>query len=712
MAIFIGDGTANDVSGTPGADILWGNGGDDTLRGLAGEDDLFGGADQDTIILTDNETPLPGSSFEGGDGYDRLLIQSDNASQAVSLVETQILEIEEIAFAEDGPNRTKILSLRLANDFGVPTLPANMIVDGNSAGSSPDLLQIIVTAAYRTIDLSGWTFIDWDAALVIAGPRDAVLVFGSDLGDQITASSQRDTLFGGDGADYLAGSGSDDVINGGQDNDTLHGGTGLDHLQGDAGNDTFLIRSGDDYDYLFGGAGWDTLDIAGSDIQAITFDFAAGTYAFGRTFSGLEGLIDSDFNNRVISGGVGLFEMNGGSDGFVAAPGAETAFGGAGLDQIELGGNLSDATLGQNFDMTSGRIAQAPADLFLGFERVIMGVGADTVTGTPNSDTIRAGEGSDWLTPGAGSNLIYGGDGADMVNYGDSGAAVVVDLAAGSATHHGGELDYLTGIENVTGSATGADTIAGDTGANRLRGLGNYDWFIGSGGGDTFDGGAGRDMVSYLNATAGVRVELGRGEGLGGMAAGDRYVAVERVTGSVHGDYLVGSATEDELRGLGGDDQFFGSGGGKDRYDGGTGHDIVSYGLSAAGVTASLLLGRGSAGDAARDLYTAIESLGGTNQNDHLTGDNDRNGLYGYAGNDTLLGNGGADTLYGFLGNDSLDGGAGWDVARLTGERAHYAVSTSATGVTTVRYLLAGGDGVDTIRNVEVLRFADMDVLI
>ena len=336
--------------------------------------------------------------------------------------------------------------------------------------------------------------------------------------------------------------------------------------------------------------------------------------------------------------------------------------------------------------------------------RIRAGDGDDTLTGLAGDDTLIGGAGDDWLTPGAGSDRAEGGAGSDMISFSDLARGVNANLAAGTATS-GGDSDRLISVENVTGSAH-ADVITGDGGANRIRGLGDYDWLIGSGGGDSYDGGNGRDMISYAYAPGAVTVHLGTGRGLAGQAAGDTYVSVERVTGSGHSDLIYGGSGEEDFRGLGGYDWFIGSTGGKDRYDGGSGMDTVAYWYSATGVVASLALGRGAAGDAARDLYTSIENLTGSNHGDRLVGDNGRNVLRGLYGEDTLIGGGGVDRLEGGASDDHLDGGWGWDYAIYGGNRGAYAVST-AGAVTTVSRIGGGGDGTDTLVNIEVIQFAD-----
>jgi hypothetical protein len=318
-------------------------------------------------------------------------------------------------------------------------------------------------------------------------------------------------------------------------------------------------------------------------------------------------------------------------------------------------------------------------------------------------ELIGAG-GSDWLTVGRGTERVDGGAGFDMVSFVDLAQRVVVRLSEGSAKSGGATVD-LSGIERVTGSVHG-DLIEGDAGANTLRGLGGYDWFNASDGGDAYEGGTGRDMVSYVKATSGVKVDLGAGKGLSGMAQGDTYTSIERFTGSVHSDMAYGSSGEDDFRGLGGYDWFVGSDGGKDRYDGGAGQDTVAYTQSKDGITASLALGRGSKGDAARDLYTSIENLTGTNSADQLTGDHGRNMLRGMYGEDHLKGLGGVDRLWGGGSDDVLDGGDGWDLALYDHGRDDYQIIVG-NGIATVTYLPGGGEGRDLLINIEAISFAD-----
>lgn len=405
-----------------------------------------------------------------------------------------------------------------------------------------------------------------------------------------------------------------------------------------------------------------------------------------------------------------------GNDSFAWSSQPDTIDGGAGYDTM----SYALAPQRVQVDLTdNGRNGGAAAgDLLRNIEAVtgtryddvLTGDGAaNALTGLQGRDTLNGGAGSDWFTPGAGSDVVQGGSGVDMVSYFDLSQAVGVNLATGRAVS-GGETDMLSSIENATGSIHG-DVIQGDAGANRLRGIGGYDWFVGSDGSDFYDGGTGRDMISYVLSPTGVTVNLGTGRGSAGQAAGDTYSNMERFTGSVHADLAFGSDGADDFRGLGGYDWFVGSGGGKDRYDGGSGLDTVAYSAAAAGVAASLLLGRGTAGDAARDLYTSIENLTGSSHDDILTGDNGRNRLRGLYGEDTLYGNGGVDRIEGGGSDDFINGGGGWDVAIFSGNRAEYTLGSQGR-FTIVDRIAPGGDGTDTLINIEALQFADQMVFL
>jgi hypothetical protein len=83
----------------------------------------------------------------------------------------------------------------------------------------------------------------------------------------------------------------------------------------------------------------------------------------------------------------------------------------------------------------------------------------------------------------------------------------------------------------------------------------------------------------------------------------------------------------------------------------------------------------------------------------------------GTSGNDALSGiSGSISEIRGGAGNDTITGGNRADVALFSGNRADYTITTVA-GVTTVKDNRAGSpDGTDTLRGLNILRFADIQL--
>jgi hypothetical protein len=83
----------------------------------------------------------------------------------------------------------------------------------------------------------------------------------------------------------------------------------------------------------------------------------------------------------------------------------------------------------------------------------------------------------------------------------------------------------------------------------------------------------------------------------------------------------------------------------------------------------------------------------------------------GTSGNDVLSGiSGSMSEIRGGAGNDTIAGGNRADVAVFSGNRADYTIATVA-GVTTVKDNRAGSpDGTDTLRGLNILRFADIQL--
>ncbi|MBC6981698.1 calcium-binding protein [Caulobacter sp. 17J80-11] len=520
-------------------------------------------------------------------------------------------------------------------------------------------------------------------------------------------------VYGGDGNDVLlAGTGSD-VLDGGAGADRLSGGSGDDVMTGGAGDDRFHFEVG-----------------GGSDV--IT-DFSAG---------GDEDRIDVT-----------------GYDGYLSVQqqGADTLVVFSAADSILLRNVQASALTAADFRFSAPAPAAAgpmpvapPAPEAPGAPATPEayglqgGEGADVLTGLDASDVLQGLGGADVLHGRGGADLIDGGAGADVMDGGEGDDVYVVDDLADSVIESaGGGVDTVRAsvswtlrdhVENlvltgasaldgtgndlanvITGNAAenrldgglGADTLDGGLGADILTGGGGDDLLTGGEGGDLLDGGAGTDTASYLEAAAGVTVNLTKA---GAQATGgsgiDTLVSIENLIGSAFDDTLIGTSADNLLRGGAGQDVLTGGGGadmlgggaGDDLLDGGTGVDTADYSTAAAGVTVNLnALGQAqNTGGDGVDTLRSIENVTGSALNDSLRGSAGSNILSGGAGDDVLDGGGGHDKLYG---GDGID-------------TASYASSTAAVTVrlTTTAAQVTGGAGSDTLVGIENLtgsRYAD-----
>ncbi len=204
------------------------------------------------------------------------------------------------------------------------------------------------------------------------------------------------------------------------------------------------------------------------------------------------------------------------------------------------------------------------------------GVAAAVVDAGPGNDSIIGGGGDDTLIGGAGDDPIAGGGGTDVASYANAPSAVVVTLGGGTQNTGGAGLDTLSGIEGLTGSASG-DTLTGDTGPNTLTGADGNDTLAGSGGDDVLAGGVGDDRADYSGAATGVTVDLANTGAQNTLGAGsDTLTGVENLTGTPEGDTLTGSSAVNQISGGSGADVIHVEDSGPDEANCGDGADTAT----------------------------------------------------------------------------------------------------------------------------------------
>lgn len=481
----------------------------------------------------------------------------------------------------------------------------------------------------------------------------------------------------------------------------------------------------------------------------------------------------------IINGDAGNNLLNGTSsnDTIKGLDGNDTLNGGLGADILDGGGGddtvtYANATSGVKVNLVVGTEAntgEALGDIFSSIENIIGSQYSDYLAGNNSNNKIWGGAGDDTLWGYGGStNYLYGEDGVDTlvgsaaidimdggsgtdvlrfngdtVSYQLSHAGVTASLLDQSINTGDAAGDQYLNMEDLTGSEFN-DTLHGnDASLNNLMGLagndhiyghGGQDIMIGGAGADMLDGGDGDDLADYetyrfsefehsgapASGIAGVTASLLNPAINTFDAAGDTYVSIENLAGSLLDDTLYGNNANnvilawpgaDHLYGMGGDDVLEGMPG-ADFLDGGDGQDTASYASAGTlvipswgvytqvgiGVTVSLLDPTKNTSDAAGDRYTSIENLIGSNFADTLQGDSNNNVILGGGGADSLDGGAGDDSFEGGDGADFIDGGSGMDLIS-------YADSASAVSVLLSNGIHGSGSGGsatgDTFANIE-----------
>ncbi|MBR0872293.1 hypothetical protein JQ633_18150 [Bradyrhizobium tropiciagri] len=262
-----------------------------------------------------------------------------------------------------------------------------------------------------------------------------------------------------------------------------------------------------------------------------------------------------------------------------------------------------------------------------------------------------------------------GSDGATIYETVTGLTTYLPDLI--NSIHDGNRLVFRFVFEN-------ADTFTGFAG---------NDFFVGGPGADAFTGGGGTNTVSYDNATAAVRADLGNPATNTGDAAGDTYSNVQNLTGSDFNDFLFGNGVANVLTGGKGND-FMGGGGGDDVIDGGAGYDTSDYANATAGITVVLsatssVTGNSSVGT---DTLISVENIRGTNFADSFTATTSFVGenrgfteFEGLGGNDVITGNSSTRVAYGFAASGvTVDLLAGTAFSTAAGDAAGIGVDSFA----------------------------------
>lgn len=462
----------------------------------------------------------------------------------------------------------------------------------------------------------------------------------------IDGSNVGEVLLGTADDDVINGLGGDDILFGDAGNDVLDGGDGFDIAEFAGATDRVIVdllaggASGDasvgidelisiegviatDFDDLIFGsdneqggietfeglAGDDIIDgRGGEDFASYSLSSSAVTINLGNAlenddgFGGrdilfnIEGVIGSDFGDRLIGGGSADILQGGLGDDTLTGGAGDDIDGGGDIDQFELAGedgrfivDLGAGTFSasagaagtiQNVENINGTTfndiltgdglaneirGNAGNDTIAGgggIDRLIGQAGDDNISGGAGNDSLFGNDGADTLEGGAGNDSLSGGDGFDTATYANSGGGIIADA------------DLLT-IDDGEG---GIDTIV------TVGGISTIEQINGSGFGDTFqtgqfmrfDGLGGIDTLDLSDRIDIVDVNLNNGDVQEDGVQIAFVTNVENVIGSDFSDDIVGNFAANTFDGGLGDDILEG-GTGADTLNGEDGDDIFIH---------------------------------------------------------------------------------------------------------------------------------------
>jgi hypothetical protein len=605
---------ANDTSGL-GVTVDLATGAD-TAGGAAGDtyvdiQDVTGTGLSDTFIAS-----IEANAFDGGAGIDTVSYKGSATGVTVDLV----------AGTGSGGNADGDTYTRIENVTGGDaddTFIASSIANSFDGG----LGSLNNTVSYAKASDGVGVIVDLFAGTGTAGFADGDHyvriqdVIGSTNNDTFVANDAHNKFDGGGGThDRVSYADSTDAVTvdliantgtgGLADGDTyagiqdVTGGTGDDMIIASSAANNFdggkggLAPDGNDTVSYHGTAGDNSIDLHTAGAAATGTGFAAGD-----TYVGIENIIGGAGNDTFYaSAAANKFDGDGGNNTVNYSKSGD-AFG--------VIVDLSTATgTGKGNGVGNALLGDAAGDTYVNIQNVV---------GTLNDDLFIASDAANKFDGGKGG---LAQDGNDTVSYAGTAGDNTIDLKTAGAAATGTGFaagDTYVGIENITGG-TGNDRFYAGAAANKFDGDGGINTVDYSKSGDAFG------VIVDLSTTIGTGSGNGAGHAAQGDAAGDTYVHIQNVVGTVNDDLFIASNVAN-------------------KFDGGKnglapdGIDTVSYAGTAGDNTIDLKTAGAAAtgtGFAAGDTYVGIENITGGLGNDRF---------YASAAANKFDGDGGVNTV-------------------------------------------------------------------
>jgi Ca2+-binding RTX toxin-like protein len=689
--------------------VITGTSGDNVLDGGVGADTMIGGAGSDTYHV-DNAGDVVVEN--AGGGTDTVIATIDYALGSTAVENLTLAGSAHLGTGNAGDN---VITGGGGNDTldgggGLDTLvggtgddrymirsASDSVVEAAGGGSDTEVagIDVALAANVENLELSGDGTIGTGNALdnTLTGSAGRQTLIGGDGNDVLDGSAGADIMIGGAGDDTYfvdnpgdvvvedAGGGTDTVVStsdvfsipanienirltgsartaignaadnrlsGGSGNDTLDGGDGNDLELGGDGNDTLISRSG--IDTLSGGSGDDIYKIAGGSAAIEDFlghDTIDASEATGDSYIDLSGATDSIVEHETTHLGTG---------GTTASP----------LD-VQF---LQDLTgsFGDDIATVRGLVPQIVTAL-----RAVQVDSHFGVTSFVDKPVSPFGAPGEWVY-----NLELG---------------LTADVGALTSTYNGLAIRYGADepeaqIENLMQVALHAVETGFRLDSARFAILFTDAPYHKAG-----DGAAG-----------GITTPNNGDNQTPGSGALEDYPFVQQVKSALEAAniipvFAIANSYESVYQGLVAE---LGRG------------TVVSLSPDSSNIVTAITAGLTAA--TTTHIEDAIggagnDTLKGGVEANHLRGGDGSDTIEGGIGNDTLDGEGGNDTLVGGAGDDALLGGAGIDTAVYSGTRADYLITAlSATSATVQDLRATGGEGTDTVTDVEYLRFSDATV--
>ncbi|MDG0978518.1 MAG: hypothetical protein P8O79_02220, partial [Halieaceae bacterium] len=479
-------------------------------------------------------------------------------------------------------------------------------------------------------------------------------------------------LLGSTGDDILTGSDADNALLGNSGNDTLLGLGGADRIVTGAGVDTVNAGSGDD-----------TIEITNKTVVTDTIEGGDGT----------DLLVVQDGQDLTGASISGIETLKG--SGRVVVTQAQ-------LDALTTIDGLTVVVADEGGEYQNGSLVLRNGARILS-DRLVGGEGNDTLVAPEGDQTIAGGAGNDSIDGGSGYNTyeVLGTPDAFIWQVNDLGQIILEDVVVDETDLVNGSNEGTDTLVNIQ-SLSFKDPVSGQTIEIQLDDFGN-------------DPGSGNRLIGYGEVISG-RFNFKGDEDyfLLDVVDGTEVRVTSFINNHPNYHYLIIDGVQRQFTYNQWDQNAWST-------------TLTGDGLQTVSLRHYYQNPANSASPQASQSYSFVirRVLNGTATGETLEAGDNYEWINAGAGNDIIIGSSRSDALFGEDGNDVITGGGGNDsisggagtanVAVFSGVRSEYGFSwENLEDQTTlvIQDLVASRDGRDYLRGIQILRFADGDVVL